>query len=198
MDGTGPVAVFDEGKGEGGGKEVEVGVVASEGDEEHETKERGAGDEAAPRVGDENGEGDDQFRNQRDQSGERGAGKLVDKPGEGVGDGLGKEVVRHGGEVSPGGVAAEKFNEAGAEHEAEDEKPGGYAEECGRDIATWGGRRQARFFQKDDEEAGFEEKCVPLEGEEVLPDVDERKPAEPGEGGRKRSKEAEGKEHGGN
>jgi len=66
---AGPISVVDEGEGETGGEEVEVGVVAGEGDEEHETKKSNAGDEAGPGVGDENGKGDDQFQNQRDQSG---------------------------------------------------------------------------------------------------------------------------------
>ena len=61
------------------------------------------------------------------------------EPGEGVGDRLGEEVVRHGGEVGPSGVAAEKFDEAGAEHEPEDEEPGGEAEEEGRDVAAGSG-----------------------------------------------------------
>ena len=57
--------------------------------------------------------------------------QLMKEPGEGVGDGLGEEVVGHGGEVGPGGVAAEEFDEAGAEHEAKDEEPGGEAEQGG-------------------------------------------------------------------
>ena len=43
--------------------------------------------------------------------------------------------------------------------------------------------KKARFFEEDDEEAGFEQERVPLEGEEVLADVHEREPAEPGQGG---------------
>ena len=44
----------------------------------------------------------------------------MDEPGEGVGDWLGFEVVSHGGEVEPGGVAAEEFDDAGAEDEAKE------------------------------------------------------------------------------
>ena len=46
----------------------------------------------------------------------------MDEPREGVGDGLGFEVVGHGGEVGPGGVTAEEFDDAGAEDEAEEEE----------------------------------------------------------------------------
>ena len=46
----------------------------------------------------------------------------MDEPREGVGDGLSFKVVSHGGEVGPGGVAAEEFDDAGAEDEAEEEE----------------------------------------------------------------------------
>jgi hypothetical protein len=46
---------------------------------------------------------------------EKWSGELMDEPGEWVGDGLGFEVVSHGGEVGPGRVAAEEFDDAGAE-----------------------------------------------------------------------------------
>ena len=36
----------------------------------------------------------------------------MDEPREGVGDGLSFKVVSHGGEVGPGGVAAEEFDDA--------------------------------------------------------------------------------------
>ena len=189
---AGPVAVFNEGEREGGGEKVEVGVVAGEGDEGHEAEEGEAGDEAGTGVGDEDGEGNKKFQDQRSEGGEGLAGDLVGEPREGVGNGLGEEMIGHGGEVGPRGVAAEEFDKAGAEHEAKDKEPDGHAEEKGRDIATGGGGEEARFFQEDDEEAGFEEEGVPLEGEEVLADVDEGKPAEPGEGGGDGAEEAEG------
>ena len=71
---------------------------------------------------------------------------MVDEPGEGIGDGLGEKVVGHGGEVGPGWVAAEKFDEAGAKHEPKDEEPCGCAEEKRWNIAAGGGGEQTRFF----------------------------------------------------
>ena len=46
----------------------------------------------------------------------------MNEPGEGVGDRLGFEVIGHGGEVGPGGVAAEDFDDSRAEHETEEEE----------------------------------------------------------------------------
>ena len=43
---------------------------------------------------------------------EQGVRELVDEPGEGVGNGLGLEMVGHGGEVGPGGITAEDFDDA--------------------------------------------------------------------------------------
>ena len=59
---------------------------------------------------------------------------------------MGEEVIGHGGEVGPSGVAAEKFDEAGAGHEPEDEEPGGCAEEERWNIAAGGGGERTRFF----------------------------------------------------
>jgi len=53
----------------------------------------------------------------------------MDEPGEGVGNGLGFEVIGHGGEVSPGGVAAEYFDDSRAEHETKEEEGEGEADE---------------------------------------------------------------------
>ena len=145
-------------------------------------------------MGNENEEGDQEFDEESDEGGEGGAGDLVGKPGEGVGNRLGEEVVRHGGEVGPGGVAAEEFDEAGAEYETEEEEPGGEAEQGGWGIGGGVAGEQAWFFKEDDEKAGLKKKGVPLEGEEVLADVDEGEPAEPSEGGREGSEEAKGLE----
>ena len=112
---------------------------------------------------------------------EKRVGELVDEPGEGVGDGLGFEVVGHGGEVGPGGVAAEEFDYSRAEHKTKEEEGEGEADEEGGKIeAGWVGA-EAWFFEEDEEEACFEEKGVPLEGEEILAEVDKGEPAEPGE-----------------
>ena len=46
----------------------------------------------------------------------------MDEPGEGVGNGLGFEVIGHGGEVRPGRVAAEDFDDSRAEHETKEEE----------------------------------------------------------------------------
>ena len=143
-------------------------------------------------MGDENGEGNEEFDEKSEEGGERGAGELVGEPGKRVGNGLSEEVVGHGGEIGPGGVTAEKFDEAGAEHKAENKKPSGPAEKDGWSIGGGAAGEQARFFEKDDEKASLEEKGVPLEGEEVLADVDEGEPAEPREGGREGSEEAKG------
>ena len=45
-------------------------------------------------------------------------------------------MVSHGGEVGPGRVAAEEFDDAGAEDEAEEEEGECEADEEGWDIAT--------------------------------------------------------------
>ena len=36
----------------------------------------------------------------------------MDEPGEGVGNGLGFEVIGHGGKISPSRVAAEEFDDS--------------------------------------------------------------------------------------
>ena len=103
----------------------------------------------------------------------------MDEPREGVGDGLSFKVVSHGGEVGPGGVTAEEFDDAGAEDEAEEEEVECEADEEGWDIATgWAGEKSG-FFSEDEEEADFEEEGIPLEGEKILADVDKGEPAEP-------------------
>ena len=110
---------------------------------------------------------------------EKRVGELVDEPGEGVGDGLGFEVVGHGGEVGPGGVAAEEFDYSRAEHKTKEEEGEGESDEQGWNIeAGWAGAK-SWFFEEDEEKACFEEKGVPLEGEKILADVDEGEPAEP-------------------
>ena len=98
----------------------------------------------------------EELQDERGESGEGLAGDLMGEPGEGVGDGLGEEVEGHGREVGPGGVATEKFDESGAEHEAKDEEPGGEAKKCRRGILAGGLGDQTGFFQEDDEEAGLE------------------------------------------
>jgi len=80
----------------------------------------------------------------------------MDEPGEGVGDGLGFEVVSHGGEVGPGGVTAEEFDDAGAEDEAEEEEGECEADEEGWDIATGWAGEESGFFSEDEEESDFE------------------------------------------
>ena len=55
--------------------------------------------------------------------------ELVDEPGEGVGDGLGFKVIGHSGEIGPGGVAAEEFDDSRAEHETKEEEGEGEADE---------------------------------------------------------------------
>ena len=107
--------------------------------------------------------------------------ELVDEPGEGIGNGLSFEVVGHGGKIDPGGVAAEEFDYSRAEHKTKEEEGEGEADEEGGKIeAGWAGA-EAWFFEEDEEEACFEEKGVPLEGEEILAEVDKGEPAEPGE-----------------
>ena len=126
-----PVAVMDEGKAEGDGEEIEKGVVPSSGDEEHEGEEAKRCGEADFGLGKEKGEREEEFDDKGEKGGElqKRVRELVDEPRERVGDGLGKEVVGHGGEVGPGGVAAEDFDDAGAEHETKEEEGEGEADE---------------------------------------------------------------------
>ena len=81
----------------------------------------------------------------------------MDEPGEGVGDGLGFEVVSHGGEVGPGGVAAEEFDDAGAEDKAEEEEGECESDEEGRNIEARRAGAESGFFEKDEEKTNFEE-----------------------------------------
>ena len=115
----------------------------------------------------------------------------MSEPREGVGYGLGFEVVSHGREVEPGGVAAKDFDDTGAEHQAGKEEPEGPLEQAGSGIGSGRSGKKSGFFQKDEKESGFEQESVPLEGEEVLTDVDEGQPAEPREGGRERAKKSQ-------
>ena len=88
------------------------------------------------------------------------------------------EVVSHGGEVGPGRVAAEEFDDAGAEDEAEEEEGECEADEEGYIAPGWAGE-ESGFFSEDEEEADFEEEGIPLEREKILADVDKGEPAEP-------------------
>ena len=103
---------------------------------------------------------------------------------------MGKEVVGHGGEVGPGGVAAEDFDDARTEHETKEEEGEGESDEEGRSVGSGWAGAESGFFEKDEEEADFEEKSVPLEGEEILADIDEREPAEPRQDGTEWAKKA--------
>jgi len=103
----------------------------------------------------------------------------VKKPGEGVGNGLGFEVVGHGGKVGPGGVTTEEFDDAGAEHQSGNKEPESPAKEAGWGIGSGGAGEDSGFFKKDEKESGFEKEGIPLKREEVLTNVDEGEPAEP-------------------
>jgi len=177
----GPVTVFDEGQGEGGGEEVEVGVVSGEGDQDHQGEETEGGGEASFGLGKEKGKGQKEFDPKGEKGGEleKGMRELMNEPGEGIGNGLGFEVIGHGGKISPGGVATEKFYESRTKHEACEKEPESPADETRRGIGTGGAGKKSGFFQEDEEKAGLEEKSVPLEREEVLADVYEGEPAEP-------------------
>jgi len=105
--------------------------------------------------------------------------ELVNEPSEGIGDGLGFEVVGHGREVGPGGVTAQDFDDAGAEHESGDKEPEGPADKVGRGIRSGPSGKDSGFFKEDEEKTSFKEKGIPLEREEVLTDVDEGQPAKP-------------------
>jgi hypothetical protein len=112
--GGGKEAVIDKSETEGDGEEVKEGVVAGEGDEEHEGEEAEGGGEADFGLGKEKGEREKEFDHKGENSGEieKRVRDLVDEPGEGVGNGLSFEVIGHGGEVGPGGVAAEEFDDS--------------------------------------------------------------------------------------
>jgi len=112
--GGGKEAVIDKSETEGDGEEVKEGVVAGEGDEEHEGEEAEGGGEADFGLGKEKGEREKEFDHKGENSGEleKRVRELVDEPGEGVGNGLSFEVIGHGGEVGPGGVAAEEFDDS--------------------------------------------------------------------------------------
>ena len=109
-----PVAVMDEGKAEGDGEEIEECVIPGEADQEHEGEESEGSGETNFRLGKEKGEREEEFDGKGEKGGEleKRVGELLNEPGERVGDGLGKEVIGHGGEIGPGGVAAEDFDDA--------------------------------------------------------------------------------------
>ena len=149
-------------------------------------------------MGKEKGEREKEFDDKGENSGEleKRVRELVDEPGEGVGNGLSFEVVGHGGEVGPGGVAAEEFDDSRAEDETCEKEGEGESDEEGRSVgAGWAGS-ESGFFEKDEEEADFEEKSVPLKGEEILADIDEREPAEPRQDGTEWAKKAGEKQKG--
>ena len=120
----------------------------------------------------------------------------MDEPGERVGDGLGFEVVGHGGEVEPGGVAAEEFDDSRAEDETCEKEGEGKSDEEGRNIEARRAGAESGFFEKDEEKTNFEEEGITLEGEEILADIYEREPAEPREDGGEGSKQAGGEGEG--
>jgi hypothetical protein len=132
-------------------------------------------------LGKEKGEREKEFNHKGEKGGEleKRMRKLMNEPGEGVGNGLGFEVIGHGGEVGPSGVATEKFYDSRTKHETCEKKPESPTDETGRGIGSGGAGGESGFFQKDEEEAGLEEESIPLEGEEILTDIHEREPAEP-------------------
>ena len=196
--GGGKEAVIDKSETEGDGEEVKEGVVAGEGDEEHEGEEAEGGGEADFGLGKEKGKREKEFDHKGENSGEleKRVRELVDEPGEGVGNGLGFEVVGHGGEVGPGGVAAEEFDDSRAEDETCEKEGEGKSDEKGRNIEARRAGAESGFFEKDEEKTNFEEEGIPLEGEEILADIYEREPAEPREDGGEGSKQAGGEGEG--
>jgi hypothetical protein len=120
----GVVTVFDEGEAEGGGEEIEKCVVPGEADEEHEGEKSERGGEADFGLGKEKEKREKEFDHKCKNGGEleKRVRKLMNKPGEGVGNGLGFEVIGHGGKIGPSGVAAEDFDDSRAEHETKEEE----------------------------------------------------------------------------
>jgi len=82
-------------------------------------------------LGKEKGERDKEFDHEGENGGEleKRLRELMNEPGEGVGNGLGFEVIGHGGKISPGGVATEDFDDSRAEHETKKEEGEGEADE---------------------------------------------------------------------
>ena len=145
-------------------------------------------------MGKEKGEGKKEFDHEGENGGEieKRLRELVDEPGDGVGNRLGFEVIGHGREIGPSGVATEDFDDSRAENETKEEEGKGESDEQGGKIkAGWAGA-EAGFFEKDNEKADFEEEGVPLKGEEILTDIDKGEPAEPREGGGDRAKKSKG------
>ena len=95
----------------------------------------------------------------------------MNEPGEGVGNGLGFEVISHGGKVGPGGVATEEFYDSGTEHQTCEQEPESPADETGRGIGSGGAGEESGFFQEDEKKAGLKEEGIPLKRKEVLSDV---------------------------
>ena len=177
----GVVTVVDEGEAEGGGEEIEKCIVPGQADQEHEGEESERGGEAGFGLGKQKGEWEEEFDHKGDNGGElekRGR-ELMNEPGDGVGNGLGFEVISHGGKVGPGGVATEEFYDPGTEHQTCEQEPESPADETGRGIGSGGAGEKSGFFQEDEKKAGLEEEGVPLERKEVLSDVYEGEPAEP-------------------
>ena len=158
MQEVGPVTTLDEGQAEGSGEEIEVGVVSGEGDEDHEGEEAEGGGEANFGLGKEKGEGEKEFDPKGEKGGElqKQVRELMNEPGEGVGNGLGLEVIGHGREVGPSGVATKKFYDSRAKHEACEKEPESPADETRRGIGSGGAGKKSGFFQKDEEKAGLE------------------------------------------
>ena len=127
----GKVAVVDEREAEADGEEIKKGVVPGEADQEHEGEEADGGGEADFGLGKEKGEREKEFDDKSENSGEleKRVWELVDEPRERVGNGLSFEVVGHGGEVGPGGVAAEEFDDSRAEDETCEKEGEGEADE---------------------------------------------------------------------
>ena len=96
-------------------------------------------------------------------------GELVRVRGERGGQGLGFVVKRESGEVAPREIAAEEFDGAGEQHQAEEQPDQEQAGETGRfvrrGVPEWD---ETPGGEKNGEEGGFEEERVPLEVEKNL------------------------------
>jgi len=154
----GIVTVFDEGKAKADGKKIKKCVVPSYGDEDHQGEEAEGGGDANFGLGKEKGEGEKEFDPKGEKGGElqKQVRELMNEPGKGVGNGLGFEVIGHGGKISPGGVATEKFYDSRTKHEACEKEPESPADETRRGIGSGGAGKKSGFFQEDEEKAGLE------------------------------------------
>ena len=181
----GPAPVVQQRHAQHDRDQVEEAVVAGGRDERLEGEEPDERDLPRATRG-EHEEGQPQLDHEHHGAGEglERAWEMARVPGEGRGQRLRPVVIAEGAQVVPGRVAPRELREAGAEHQLEQEQAEQPDDDGGRSGLVARAARADVCPRREEqaEEPGLGEEHVPLEGQEVLSEVDEGEVEGPADG----------------